>query len=327
MKDSFRAFMSGIIDYAGLFPPADLSLDPAIRNFAAYRKSDEAWMLSRFIIPAAKLKDLEAYGEELFEEGEPFRFSVLGSATETLTDFEEEIERVFEYCSEFKNGHGRRVVTDLLEIKLPKESVLSGDADLTRNVLTMTHEAASEAAGSPQMVFFEGFYEESWKKDIETVLGALSGYHEEYGDDSDTMSVGYKLRCGGTEAHMFPGVEKVAYSINACREYNLALKCTAGLHHPVRHYDDGVQTKMHGFFNVFGGALLAYAHDLNNEELAEIISEEDPDHFSFTDESFSWKDLSVSTGDIRELREVAVTSFGSCSFEEPIEDLQKLTLL
>lgn len=327
MKNSFRAFMSGIIDYAGLFPPADLSLDPAIRNFAAYRKSEEAWMLSRFIIPAATLNDLEAYGEELFKEGEPFRFSVLGGGTETLNDFEDEIERVFKSCNDFNNRHGRHVVTEVLEMKLPKEAVLSGDSDLISSVLDMTHQASSQYSGSPQTVFFEGFYEESWEKDIETVLGALSEFNEKHQSDSDMLHVGYKLRCGGTQADMFPEVEKVAYSINACREYNLALKCTAGLHHPVRHYHDSVQTKMHGFFNVFGGALLAYAYDLNNEELSEIISEEDPDHFSFTNEHFSWKDLSISTEDIRELREVAVTSFGSCSFEEPIEDLQKLNLL
>jgi len=327
MKKSFRAFMSGIIDYAGLFPPAGLSLDTSIRNYAAYRKSDEAWMLSRFIIPAGRLKDLEAYGDELLKEGEPYRFSVLGSGTDTLADFEEEIKGVFDSCSEFKKMHGERVVSDLVEIKLPKEAVLGGDSGLIREALAMTTEAADAANGTPQTVFFEGFYEESWKKDIDTVLKALSGYHEKDAGEAGILQAGFKLRCGGTEAHMFPEVEKVAYSINACREHNLALKCTAGLHHPVRHYNDSVQTKMHGFFNVFGGALLAYVHDLNNEELEEILQEEDPDQFSFSDESFYWKDLSVSAEDITELREVAVTSFGSCSFEEPLEDLQKLNLV
>jgi hypothetical protein len=324
MKESFRAFMNGIIDYAGLFPPADLSLDPAIRNFAAYRKSDEAWILSRFIIPAARLNDLEAYGNELFKEGEPFRFSILGSGTDTLSEFEAEIKKVFECCTEFKETHGGRVISDLLEIKLPKEAVLGGDSALIRKALEMTAGAAGSATGVPGTVFFEGFYEESWKKDIDTVLDALSGYHD---GGAGNLEVGYKLRCGGTEAHMFPEVDKVAYTINACREHNLALKCTAGLHHPVRHYDESVQAKMHGFFNIFGGALLAYAHDLNNEELEEILKEEDPDQFSFSEDIFSWRDLSISSEDISELREVAVISFGSCSFEEPLEDLKKLHLL
>jgi hypothetical protein len=84
---------------------------------------------------------------------------------------------------------------------------------------------------------------------------------------------------------------------------------------------------MHGFFNVFGGAMLGYAHDFSNEQMQEVIKEEDSDHFSFTDTGFQWRDFEVTTEDIEELREVALISFGSCSFDEPREDLQKLDLL
>ena len=37
MSPSLRALLTGIVDYAGLFPPAQLSLDEAIRNYARYR--------------------------------------------------------------------------------------------------------------------------------------------------------------------------------------------------------------------------------------------------------------------------------------------------
>jgi hypothetical protein len=43
--------LTGLIDYAGLFPPAKLSLDQAIRNYAAYRQCPERWMLGKFVIP------------------------------------------------------------------------------------------------------------------------------------------------------------------------------------------------------------------------------------------------------------------------------------
>jgi hypothetical protein len=126
---------------------------------------------------------------------------------------------------------------------------------------------------------------------------------------------------------MFPSVEQVAFTLNAAREHNVAVKCTAGLHHPLRHYADSVQTKMHGFLNVFGGAMLSYAYDLSIDKLSEIINDEDPENFSFDDEGFHWKDLHISTEDITELRDVALTSFGSCSFDEPREDLERLGLL
>lgn len=327
MKKSLKAFMREIIDYAGLFPPANLSLDTSIQKYAAYRTGEEAWMLSRFIIPAGRLSELEPYHEELFEDGKPFDFSVLGSNTDTLSDFREEIEQVIESCQKFHQRHGGRVTTDILEMKLPKEAALSEDRNLIRQVLDNAAEAAGSSAETPRYVFYEGYFAESWKNDIPAIIEAISAYNEEAGGEKNYAYSGFKLRCGGVEAHMIPEVEKVAHSINTAREYNVPIKCTAGLHHPVRHYDDSVQTKMHGFFNVFGGAMLAYAHDLNDEELGEILKEEDPENFSFTDHDFRWKDLSVTVEELEELRDVAVISFGSCSFEEPIEDLQRLQLL
>ena len=58
-----------------------------------------------------------------------------------------------------------------------------------------------------------------------------------------------------------------------------------------------------------------------------VIKEEDKEQFSFTDTGFRWKVYEVTTEEIEELREVALISFGSCSFDEPREDLRQLGLL
>lgn len=327
MKKSLKAFMSGLIDYAGLFPPADLELDPAIRNYAGYRKGSDAWMLSRFILPASMLARLEPYGEEFFKKDAPFDFSVLGKETDTIADFVAELEQVTEVCRQFHKHHKHLVTTDILEVKLPKEAALCGDTDLILAVLDASAEQLAKSDTSPSHVFYEGFFEESWKKDIDVLTQALALHNEEKAGQANYTYAGFKIRCGGIEASMFPGTEQLSYALNCARRQNVALKGTAGLHHPVRHYNDSVQTKMHGFFNVFGGALLAYANDLNDEELAEILCEEDPEQFVFTDGTFTWKEFSITAEEIRELREVALISFGSCSFDEPREDLQKLKLL
>jgi len=319
--------MRGIIDYAGLFPPADLELDPAIRNYARYRRGDDNWMLSRFIIPANILERLEPYGEELFKEDAPFDFSVLGKGTDTISDFEAELEQVTEACRQFHNLHKQSVTTDILEVKLPKEAALSGDTDLICEVLDASAEHLAESDTSPACVFYESFFEESWKKDIDAVTEAIGLHNEKKAGQENYTYAGFKIRCGGVEASMFPDTEQLAYALGSARRHNVALKGTAGLHHPVRHYNDSVQTKMHGFFNVFGGALLAYANDLNEQELERILCEEDPDQFVFSDEGFSWKGFSISTEEIEQLREVALISFGSCSFDEPRDDLQKLKFL
>src|SRR5438105_6737048 len=78
MFASVRALLTGIVDYAGLFPPAELPLNEAIRNYARYRTAPESWMLGRFICPAARLTELSPYVEELFHDGRSLAVSALG---------------------------------------------------------------------------------------------------------------------------------------------------------------------------------------------------------------------------------------------------------
>ncbi|HJW92086.1 MAG TPA: hypothetical protein VJ901_00575 [Thermoanaerobaculia bacterium] len=55
---SAKALFSGLIDYAGLFPPAALPMADAVRNYDAYRKGEHAWMLGRFVVPIAKIGEV-----------------------------------------------------------------------------------------------------------------------------------------------------------------------------------------------------------------------------------------------------------------------------
>ena len=326
MKASFKAFMREIIDYAGLFPPADLSLDTSLHKYNKYRNSDDAWMLSRYIIPASRLVELKPYDETLFSEGPPFVFSVLGKRTETISDYREHLQEIAAALEQFHENYKGGVQTDVLEIKLPREAVFASDADLLADIYEETARHFGNVDVFPRDIFFEGVFDKNWEKEIGIILESMNDYNG--GSSSDnTIRTGFKLRCGGVEASMFPSIEQVAFTLSKVREQDVALKCTAGLHHPIRHYDHSVNTKMHGFFNVFGGAMLGYAHDFSDEQMQEVIKEEDSDHFSFTDTGFQWKGYEVTTEDIQELREVALISFGSCSFDEPREDLQKLDLL
>src|SRR5262249_54443685 len=77
---------------------------------------------------------------------------------------------------------------------------------------------------------------------------------------------GIKGRWGGLGASAFPSPEQVAFALVACRDAGVPLKATAGLHHPLRHFDAGVKAKMHGFLNVFGAGALAHARRLDEAE-------------------------------------------------------------
>jgi hypothetical protein len=69
--------MSGLVDYAGLFPPASLDMATAVDEYAAHLVEQEAWMLGRFIVPAGRLAELQAACERFLDDGQEWAFSVL----------------------------------------------------------------------------------------------------------------------------------------------------------------------------------------------------------------------------------------------------------
>jgi hypothetical protein len=138
-----------------------------------------------------------------------------------------------------------------------------------------------------------------------------------------------KIRTGGVTPEAIPAVEQVAAFIVACAERRLPFKATAGLHHPVRAmhpltYEAGApRGMMHGFLNVFLAAAFAWHGERRIEPL---LAETDVKAFRFDDRAH-WRDWAVDAGQIREARMQFGHAFGSCSFEEPVRDLEALGLL
>jgi hypothetical protein len=138
--------------------------------------------------------------------------------------------------------------------------------------------------------------------------------------------VGFKLRTGGVTADAFPSDAQIATALVAAARQQVPIKFTAGLHHPVKKFHSSVGTKMHGFLNVLGAGVLAAEHQWDEAQTAAMIADEDASSFAFDDENFLWRDWRVATAKIRAHRRL-VTSLGSCSFDEPREDLRALDLL
>lgn len=131
-----------------------------------------------------------------------------------------------------------------------------------------------------------------------------------------------KIRTGGVTEDAFPSLQAVAAFIRACRDAGVAFKATAGLHHPLRcvrpltYEPNAAVGTMHGFLNVFLAAAMV-------DEAEAILDERDPKAFTFDDEGVTWRNRRVGVDELRAMRQFA-TSFGSCSFEEPIDDLKEL---
>ncbi len=330
MANPFHHFMEKIIDYAGLFPPAQLPMDEAIRNYADYRNSTDEWMLSRFICPVNRLEELKDYKDSLFNNGAPFRFSILSSNGQSQKQFFENLNTDLETIAQFTEYHGERVIADALEAKIPGNVLLSADSSATAKFLNRIASAV-EKNGPPSLTaFYEAAFPKYWKNIIKAQIRGIAE-HNHYISGARKFKryrqAGFKLRCGGVEPHMYPTPEQVAFVIANCRIKKVSLKATAGLHHPLRHFNGPGQVKMHGFLNVFGAGILAEAHELEQHDILEIIEDEDPKNFIFTKRAFAWKNLRASMQDIESARSNNVISFGSCSFDEPREDLSTLKLL
>jgi hypothetical protein len=110
-------------------------------------------------------------------------------------------------------------------------------------------------------------------------------------------------------------------------------KATAGLHHPVRALRPlttelkGPSAVMHGFLNVFLAAAFVSCCGMAFDDAVGILGEEAPARFVVTEDAIAWGSFRVDVEALRAVRRTFATAFGSCSFEEPIEDLQAIGLL
>ncbi len=306
------ALLEGILDYAGLFPPASLPLEKAISNYVAYLQSEDRWILSRFVIPAGLLAELSALAEAYFQPGMTLKFTVLGRTSANRTQFFQSLDDDLAAVAQFRGQHGAHAALDVFETPLP-----AGELDYqirTDNLVAESQEKLLSAGLSP---FFEVPYGPGWQARASRLFATLSA----------RVGGGFKIRTGGVQAHMVPSAEDLAWALCAARDARVRLKATAGLHHPLRRFDEDVGTVTHGFLNVFIAGALAAVHALGPEDLVQILLEEEPANFRFEPSGISWRDLFASAGQIAAFRSSALVSFGSCSFDEPRVDLQALGLL
>jgi hypothetical protein len=298
-----KAFMTELIDYAGLFPPAGLPLEEAVENYARYRQQPDAWMLSRFIIPASRLSELTTIAGDRFQTDDPFRFSILGSGGQDSADFLEAIQTDIESVNTFRADNGSGVTADFYEVRLPESVVAKGDV---MEMNGMVSGAANMLVENGMRPFFETTLGPNWRDMVAVTVQTIAGYNNASG-----QKAGFKLRCGGLDAAAFPSQYQVAHVIAICRDAGVPLKCTAGLHHPIRHYDETVRTKMHGFVNVFVAGIIAQSYHLPEHEIAAVIADENHTHFVFEDKSLTWLDRVVSNRKNESIRRENMISFVS----------------
>jgi hypothetical protein len=288
-----EALLARIVEYAGLFPPAALDMESALRNYQRYTKTDEFWLLGGFVLPASRLGEFKTAFERVWgtEQERPWTLKVV-CAGETADD-----ARAIE---EFQQG---AVFIGSLEAK-------AANARAAKEVLERLPAARAR-------------YVEFPPEQATQVLPVLA----EYGAWA-------KIRMGGTAPGMVPPVDVVARFLLACARERVAWKATAGLHAPLRaEVREAGQAEMHhGFVNLFlAGALAFYGAD--DQAVANTLQVRGPREFRFEDDVVRWEAASSAslsqeqvliTDQIEKVRSEFAMSFGSCSFDEPVEGLKAL---
>lgn len=306
MTEGLRTLMADAIDYAGLFPPAQLPLGPALANYDAYRACPDAWMLGRFVCPAARLSELDA-ARPLCIVGRG------GGATmkEIVSNSRDDWNDIQAFGQRFPQAP-----PFVYEVRLGNDALRPEHGDELRTLIRGAAEMLANDRLRPAAQFFEIEYGSSWQATLGYLIGALL--------EDPQRRKGLKIRCGGATAAAVPTTADVAFGLAACRVAGVPVKFTAGLHHPLRHPDTALGVPAHGFINVFAAGVLGHAHKLDAKQVQSIVEDEDASHFGFDDNGLSWNDLHATTAEIAVARKAAVVSFGSCSFDEPRDDLRSL---
>jgi hypothetical protein len=296
-----RILLEGIVDYAGLFPPAALAMPGAVRNYAHYRAGGAGWMLGRFVCPADALELFSERADPLLPRDAgaiPWRLSVTASADlaadcDRIAAFNERHRVCFEECG---------AIVDAYEVRASSEADIQRiDAQMPRDLVTYC-ELPYATAGE--------------------LMPALAATGRRA-----------KLRTGGITPDAFPTPDAIVAFLRAAVAFGVPAKATAGLHHPLRGtyrltYDDNAPIgRMYGYLNVFlAAAILAQRGEPS--EAARLLNESDASAFTIDEYQVLWRDAQhVVTLDrtlLQRVRDSVLVSFGSCSFTEPVEETRAL---
>ena len=292
-----RLLLRGAVDYAGLFPPAGLPMPDAVAQYARHHGEASAWMLGRFVLPAARLGEFERVAAPYL----PREIASWWALSALLgSDLEEDVVRVQEF-NERRDARQGAALVDTVELK----------AHAVRDVVH---------AGSILHGQFDTYMEIPVSEDPAELVEAIASARAKA-----------KIRTGGTTADAFPPSAHVVRFIARCIANRVPFKATAGLHHPLRaeyrltYEPDAPRGMMYGFLNMMLATAALHAGARQPEAVA-VLEEQRADAIEFRGDGARVRDRFIPLAALQAARD-SMASFGSCSFAEPVADLETLALL
>jgi hypothetical protein len=298
--DARRLLLSGMVDYAGLFPPASLSMADAVRRYDEYRRSPHAWTLGKFVVSVTRLPEFENVAGPLLGGGEVWWLAAVAGA-----DFGADVRAIVDFVRRVAPG----AAIGAIEVKASTAEQIEAISRAVTSLRTQLPDA------------FDTYVEVPVTTDPSPLIQSIASH-----------GLRAKVRTGGVEVGAFPTAGQLTRFLVACKAHGVAFKATAGLHHAMRGsypltYDHASERgMMFGFLNVFLAAMFT-GDGLGPADTCALLEERDAGSFAFSASGVAWRGHAVTAASIRSARARTAASFGSCSFAEPVADLSSLGLL
>ena len=292
--DAARTAFNSFVDYAGLYPPASLPFEAVVANYGRYRQGGHAWLLGRLIIPVDRLRDAESLAAVAgASPSERWPVSVLVGGPADVSS------------SSLTLARAAARADSVIEIQ-SLEATASTPEDIAR-------------LGAAYPAGVERFVEIPADPDPSALLAALA-----------RAGMAGKIRTGGITADRIPSTAFVARFLVEAVRAHVPLKATAGLHHAIRgerpltYDDDSPRSELHGFANLVFAATLLAAGKIDGSLAEALLDDDRPEVFKFGGRAGSWLNAVLTYGEFADARERVLRSVGSCSFDEPVQELQGL---
>jgi len=279
----------GLVDDAAIFPPGNSPLDAAVAAWHDRRDKGWAALVGAFVVSDQRLPELaDAIEAAGITDDAPLRVSVVvGTGAGGVAPAASTTSRI----------HGARLTG--VEVALRDPDDLFGNA---RRIVMAVEQARDHGAIDDHVAVH-----------VELPQGPTTHGWLAAADEVASAELRLKYRTGGAEADLFPSVDELASWIDAALDRETPCKCTAGLHHAVRHSDADTGFDHHGFLNVLAATRTA----LDGGDVHAVLDERDGSALA----------AALPDADTLARTRRWFTSFGSCSVLEPLNDLVGLDLV
>lgn len=309
--DARSAFLTELIDDAGLFPPARLPMQQAVSGHRTRRRSELGWVQHRLLCPASRLEELAA----LLHRDEPrWRLGVILDGAGGTAAWEHAVEEDLRAVVRVLEQTDGPAHVDAVEVRLP-----AGDPE---GVRSRVDQLAGLLTATPWSSPPVTYVEIDVGGPLDPAMAALAACSAE-----QPVQLRAKLRCGGVRAGDVPPVEQVTAFMSACQRHGVAFKATAGLHQPLPHDEPVTGDRQYGFLGVLGGAVLLHAGAITQADLPAVLTQTDAGAWRLDADALAWRAHLATGPAVAAAREEFVAGFGSCSLQEPTQRLRELGFL